>query len=298
MRSIVIWASALCVATRLFSADAPRKLAFERNGTVWVANFNGSAARKVASGVRPDLSPDGTRLAFNTESAEGKPLERRIAVADLATGRVTVFESLPSSNSYSPRWSPDGTKLLFEIMDSENWQLGIANGDGTGFHYLKVAGLATGLFNPGCWAPDGQSIYTQDLTFVYQLGLDGAVLNKWEVAKMIAGGDMSSESSVAISPDGTILLLEAEMGDEDPGRKNWDGPPPAIWTFHLGSAVATRVTPPKFFAWQPRWTGPGEFVFVSQAENEKQPSIYAAPIANLKARKLLVKNANVPSVSR
>jgi TolB protein len=180
-------------------------------------------------------------------------------------------------------------------MDSENWQLGVANADGSEFHYLKIPGVTVGLFNPGCWAPDGRSIYTQDLTSVYQIGLDGVVLKKWEVSKIIAGGDMSSESSLAVSPDGATLLMDAEMGDEDPGRKNWDGPPPAIWSFILATGVATRMTPPKFFAWQPHWTGPGEFVFVSQAENEKQPSIYVAPIANLKARKLLVKNANMPA---
>ena len=82
------------------------------------------------------------------------------------------------------------------------------------------------------------------------------------------------------------------MGAEDPGRKNWAGPPPAIWSCEFASGAATRLTPPKLFARQPRWTGPGEFVFVSQVENEKHPSIYRAPVDNLKARKLLVKNAN------
>ena len=60
----------------------------------------------------------------------------------------------------------------------------------------------------------------------------------------------------------------------------------------FASGAATRLTPPKLFARQPRWMGPGEFVFVSQVENEKHPSIYRAPVDNLKARKLLVKNAN------
>ncbi len=294
----MVWILSLFLAAALHSAEPARKLAFERNGAVWVANFDGTNPKKIAAGVRPDISRDGTRLAFNTESAEGKPFERRIAVADLAGGQVTVFNSLPSNNSYGPKWSPDGTKLLFEIMDSENWQLGVANADGSGFQYVRIPGVTVGLFNPGCWAEDGKSIYTQDLAAVYQIDLSGGVLKKWEITKMIAGGDMSSESSVVVSPDGSTLLMEAEMGDEDPGRKNWDGPAPAIWSFNLASGVATRLTPAKFFAWQPRWAGPGEFVFVSQAENEKQPSIYVAPVANLKARRLLMKNANMPSLSR
>jgi TolB protein len=298
MKSVRIWIFSICFAATLWAGDPPRKLAFERSGAVWVAKFDGTNAKKVAAGVRPDLARDGSRLAFNTESAEGKPFERRIAVVDLASGQVSVFSALPSNNSFGPKWSPDGTKLLFEIMDSEHWQLGVANADGTGFRYLKIPGVTVGLFNPGCWAPDGRSIFTQDLNTIYQIDLDGVVLKKWEISKLISGGDMSSESSLAISPDGTTLLIEAEMDEEDPGRKNWDGPPPAIWSFPLAAGTAKRLTPPKFFAWQPRWTGAGEIIFVSQAENEKQPSIYIAPVENLKARKLLMKNANMPSVSQ
>ena len=121
-----------------------------------MANFDGTNARKIAAGVRPDISPDGTRLAFNLESAVGKPFERHIAVADLATGRITIFSSLPNNSSNGPRWSLDGRKLLFEIMDSEHWQHGVANTDGTEFEYVRVPDVTVGRLNPGA----GQSMAT------------------------------------------------------------------------------------------------------------------------------------------
>lgn len=92
------------------------KIAFERGDSVWVAKLDGSEAKKVADGQSPELSPDGRKLAFNTQQAVGQPAHRRIAVADLASGKVTTFENVPSENCMQPRWSPDGSKLLFYLL--------------------------------------------------------------------------------------------------------------------------------------------------------------------------------------
>ncbi len=77
--------------TALAAFGATRTIAFERNGSVWIANLDGSGAKKIAAGALPEISPDGTRLAFNTEGdAKNRPgPERRIAIADVASGKVT-----------------------------------------------------------------------------------------------------------------------------------------------------------------------------------------------------------------
>jgi len=48
------------------------KLAFERADAVWVAKIDGTDAKKIAEGGSPELSPDGRRLAFNTQQANGQ----------------------------------------------------------------------------------------------------------------------------------------------------------------------------------------------------------------------------------
>jgi hypothetical protein len=46
------------------------KIAFARGGTdVWIANLDGTAAKKICHGVYPDISPDGARVAFNTQES-------------------------------------------------------------------------------------------------------------------------------------------------------------------------------------------------------------------------------------
>jgi TolB protein len=106
MRAFFLVFVALLGGAFLAVADGP-KIAFERGDAVWVAKLDGSEPRKVADGQSPELSPDGRRLAFNTQQAVGQPAHRRIALADLSTGKVTTFENVPSENCLQPSWSPD-----------------------------------------------------------------------------------------------------------------------------------------------------------------------------------------------
>jgi Tol biopolymer transport system component len=65
MRKLVSFAFALA----RFSATAfpgDQHIAFERNNAVYVANLDGTNEKKIADGIFPAISPDGTRVAFNT----------------------------------------------------------------------------------------------------------------------------------------------------------------------------------------------------------------------------------------
>jgi TolB protein len=94
----------LCIAFSALSHAAQRKMAYEHRGDVFVADIDGTHQKKIAAGALPEISPDGTRVAFNTEAdAKTRPgPERHIAVADLASGKVTVLKDIPSDNCLAP----------------------------------------------------------------------------------------------------------------------------------------------------------------------------------------------------
>jgi hypothetical protein len=48
--------------TSVFCGD--RHIAFERDQAVWIANFDGTGEKKIADGIFPAISPDGTCVAF------------------------------------------------------------------------------------------------------------------------------------------------------------------------------------------------------------------------------------------
>ena len=219
---------------------AEHRIAFERNDAVWTANLDGTGEKKIATGIFPALSPDGTRIALTTVDKSGTTFVRHIAVVDLATNKTNVFKNVPSDNVYYPSWSPDGTRILFTLRVNELWDLGLINPDGTEFRTLKKGEQdKVTLYSP-CWARDGKSIFCQDVTDVYHLDVNGTVLDQWKIEKIIPNGDMSGDGRIDVSPNGKFLLLSIDMGEEH-NRKDWDGPPPALWTFEIATQKAFRL---------------------------------------------------------
>ena len=215
----------------VFSSD--RQIAFERDQAVWIANLDGAGEKKIADGIFPAISPDGTRVAFNTtEKTSDTTYARHIAVVDVATGKINVFKDIPSDNSYYPSWTADGKQILFTTRPHEVWDLSVVNSDGTNFHVLKpgVEGEVT-RYSP-IWARDGKSVFCEDMSKIYQIGLDGKVRAQWTIDEIVPDGDMSGDGRIDVSPDGKRLLLSIDMA-EGSGRTNWDGPLPALWTFYL-----------------------------------------------------------------
>ena len=287
----------LCVALSGISQAAQHKIAYERGENIIVADSDGTHSKKIAEGALPEISPDGTRVAFNTEGdAKNRPgPERHIAIADVASGKITVLPNIPSDNCFGPVWSPNGTKLAFSIMAEKEWHLGLVNADGSGFRFVKNAELKSEAFGEPTWARDGKSIFCHDLDNIYQIDLDGNVLKKWELSKILTDASMNSGDRLSVSPDGKALLMDVDCGSEHE-RKNWDGPQPAIEKLDLSADKAVRITAKDDFVWEPFWLSANEFLCIIQKEKENRPSIYRMSLDG-KNSKLLVKHARTPSVS-
>jgi TolB protein len=180
-------------------------------------------------------------------------------------------------------------------MADKAWQLGLVNADGSGFRFVKNAELKSEAFGAPEWARDGKSIFCHDLDSLYQIDLDGNVLKKWELSKILTDASMNSNDRLSVSPDGKTLLMDVDCGAEHE-RKNWDGPQPAIEKFDLASEKALRVTGKNDFVWEPFWLSNDQFLCILQKENENQSSIYCMSLDGKNA-KLLVKHARTPSAS-
>jgi TolB protein len=287
----------VCIASCGLIGAAERKIAYEQDEKIFVANADGTHAKKIADGALPEISPDGTRIAFNTEGdAKNRPgPERHIAIADIASGKVTVLPNIPSDNCFGPVWSPDGKRLAFSIMADQAWQLGLMNTDGSGFRFVKNAELRPDAFGAPEWARDGKSIFCHDLDNIYEIDLDGNLLKKWELSKVLTDASMNGGDRLSISPDGKSLLMDVDCGSEHE-RKNWDGPQPAIEKLDLGSDKPVRVTGKDDFVWEPFWLSANEFLCIIQKENENTPSIYRMALDG-KNPKLLVKHGRTPSAT-
>lgn len=298
IKNILCVALLIAVGAMAAFAASPRKIAYEQGENIFVVGVDGAHPKKVANGALPAISADGTHIAFNTQGdAKNRPgPERHIAIADVASGKVTVLKDIPSDNCFGPVWSPDGKQIAFMIMADKKWQLGLANTDGSDFRFLKNAELNNDGVGGLEWSRDGKWIFCHDLENLYQIDLEGITTNKWALSKILTDASMNSGDRLSLSPDGKTLLMDVDCGAERE-RKNWDGPQPAIEKFDLGSDKAVRISGKNDFVWEPFWLTSTEFLCIMQKENENEPSIYRMSIDG-KNPKLLVKHARTPSVSQ
>jgi TolB protein len=216
---LLVWSTLFSLTIATHGSDPARRLCFSRDQGVWLSNLDGTNARKIVTGADPDISPEGARVAY-TELGQGTV--RHIAVIDLVTGAKTSFRNLPSDNAYGPVWSPDGKQLVFKILVSDHWRLGSIRADGTAFQFVGELSPGNQDFESPAWAPDGQSIYCQDLANIYRIDLTGKVLSQWKISEALPNADMNSNDRIEPSSDGSHLLLDADLDRDGPIRK-WGG---------------------------------------------------------------------------
>ena len=194
-----------------------RRIAYLRSegmrSTIWVMNADGSGQRRLTSGgdseVWPQWSPDGRRLAYMVwDAAACTPVSGSgCAVTDVWTvdsdgsGQRKVLDS-----AFQPRWSPDGSKLLFQRYDSNLATLGVyvARSDGTGVRQLVRATLWGSDRAPPAWSPSGRMV-------VYGVGMGAVRLHLLSVdgrrRRVLVVG-----SSPAWSHDGSRIAFTRKTG--------------------------------------------------------------------------------------
>ena len=138
--------------------------------------------------VQPSISPDGRHVAY----AAGHSLQMRIAVRPVAGGRAAWLTADTTANAWLPRWSPDGTRILFLSRG------GVLSAPAAGGPARQeVAGRPGTVVRSATWSADAREI-----AYVRGDSLLARTVSSGATRLITTGADLHSCSW---SPDGAWL---------------------------------------------------------------------------------------------
>lgn len=199
------------------SSPASSPTAVPEMSVPFVLDLRTGAATPLAEGVPTDgrayaVSPDRTMVATNP--CCHPPVPVWLANMDGSDVRVITPEG---ADGFSPRWSPDGSKLVFQERDAATEELGklvvydLTTGKRTPVTDLKARSSDQGWFVSPSFAADGRSIL-----FGLPTGPRSAP-EPWDLWSVpVEGGQpmlvLRGASGGAYSPDGRSLAYADSSG--------------------------------------------------------------------------------------
>lgn len=221
------------VRMQAFCVPAPElgavRILFERPSGLFAMNGDGTDAVRLVSGTglhAPDVSSDGARLTFVRDTPDGADLW--IAAADGQDSQQIVV-----GNVAEPRWSPDGSEIVYAGYDLVSGEGGITlvSTDGTNASWIARAFFLDDWYCCASWSPDGSRIAFDDSGVSIRIvGRDGSLQPfspagrrpVWSADDRIAYVAQSGDVKV-VHADGTgeVTVLAGRPGPIWPRLGDW-----------------------------------------------------------------------------
>ncbi len=258
-------------------AQVSDALVFGNREWIYYLAPNSSTPRKLAQGNFPALSPDRKRVVYCAPVNAGTSASGALMIFDLASGRtVTLFRS----NAWfaHPRWSPQGDTISFtQALSSGKRQLDLITPDGTEPKRL-IAGGEQGIddvFNP-VWAPDGQSLYFQDMSSLVQVSTTGETLSKTPLRAIVEEKEAvtSADSFVPSPKDANLIAYTRSVPGTRLFERTFGEPNTALFLYDMRTKTRRRLTAVDLLAMDPVWSRDGRFIYFAGYQDREGRAAY------------------------
>jgi len=138
------------------------------------------------------ISPDGKEAAFSSTRGGSA----HIWSCQIATGKAELVSDPRHPQSESPRWSPDGTRIAYTVIEGNSTDIAVANRRTRTTELLR---LPESMEGRPSWSRDGRHLY-------FRSDRDGSR----RIWKMPAGGDVAA--AVAVTGPDAYEAIESPDG--------------------------------------------------------------------------------------
>ena len=182
-----------------------RRLAFVRDGAVYVLRADGSGLRRVTVGASPAWAPDGSRLVIARRTRRGVDL-----FLVRADGRGLRRLTRTAATESGPEWSPDGRLISF-VRDSADGsaRIFVVRPDGRG---VRRVTSGTVVDSSPSWSPDSRELafvredQALGISRVFLTTLDGKRVRPL-VSELQLDPAATFEAGPAWAPDGKHVVF-------------------------------------------------------------------------------------------
>jgi len=219
------------------------------------------------------ISPDGNLVVF----AAGQANQMRLYIQPVGGGRTINLSEDSAAFEYQPRWSPDGTRILYltpsgaRVASSLGGTSRLVAGPSDDVGLFSTSARGTHAVNAIAWAPDGQRVF---------IGRGSAI--------SIVGVDEGSESQLGVlpyevhscdwSPSGRwVACTSGNLVSVVPGPTFGNLAPSRIVLIDSGDGTTRPLTDRATLNQSPVWSADGDrLYYVSNAQGPRD--VYALDI--------------------
>jgi Tol biopolymer transport system component len=211
----------------------------------------------------PDVSPDGSRLAFVAVEGNAERTPLGIYTSDIDGSNTT---RITTGDGNHPQWSADGSLLAYTCNNGTDI---CVNNAGGGAEVNITAGFASTDMYPD-WTPDGRIVFMSDrdredalASDIYIMNADGS-----DATRLTSGTDYSAYPSV--SPDGATIAYES-IRVEAVGAE--------IYLMDVTGDRIRRLTHDEVWNQNPIWSPDGSTLLYAAPDDIGNVDLYTIPVS-------------------